>query len=62
MNEKQIKEVLQCDDYIECMRIIYRINPKSYKEGEMPESIQKHLKQLRNNGLDINKPIQIRKK
>ena len=46
---------------MECMKIIYNINPKSYKENELPKEIQEHLKKVRNKVMNINNPIQIRK-
>lgn len=61
MNKKEIEDILKCNNYMECMKIIYNINPKSYKENELPKKIQNHLKEVRNRAMDINKPIQIRK-
>ena len=62
MDEDKIEEILKYDSYIRCMKIIYNINPKSFKEDELPKKVQEHLKKLRSNGIDINNPIQIRKK
>ena len=61
MNKKEIENILKCNNYMECMKIIYNINPKSYKENELPKKFQNHLKEVRNRAMDINKPIQIRK-
>lgn len=61
MNKKEIEDILKCNNYMECMKIIYNINPKSYKENELPKKVQNHLKEVRNRAMDINKPIQIRK-
>jgi len=43
MNKKEIEDILKCNNYMECMKIIYNINPKSYKENELPKKIQNHL-------------------
>lgn len=62
MDKETIEKVLECDNYVECMKIIYKAYPVGFKEEEAPDEIKVHLKSLRKNGLDINKPIQIRKK
>ena len=61
MDKKDIQNILNCNNYMECMKMIYNNNHKSYKENELPKKVQNHLKEVRNRSMDINKPIQIRK-
>ena len=43
MNKKEIEDILKCNNYMECMKILYNINPKSYKENELPKKLQNNL-------------------
>lgn len=61
MNKKEIEDILNCNNYMDCMKIIYNINPKSFKEDELPKEVREHLKRVRNRVMDINRPIQVRK-
>lgn len=62
MTEEQIKEILNSNDYMECVKKLAKIYPNGFGINKIDERIKNKLKELTNKDYSIQNPIQLRKK